>query len=129
MKLSFTSEQLQEVQRLISRYPEGREKSALIPILHLAQDTFGGWLSTDVMDYVASLLQLKPIEVYEVASFYSMFNLSPVGKHLLEVCQTGPCMLNGSDSIVEYIYERLGIHIVTGKPDRKSTRLNSSHRL
>ena len=109
MKLSFTSEQLQEVQRLISRYPEGREKSALIPILHLAQDTFGGWVSTDVMDYVASLLQLKPIEVYEVASFYSMFNLSPVGKHLLEVCQTGPCMLNGSDSIVEYIYERLGI--------------------
>lgn len=109
MKLSFTSEQLQEVQRLISRYPEGREKSALIPILHLAQDTFGGWLSTEVMDYVASLLQLKPIEVYEVASFYSMFNLSPVGKHLLEVCQTGPCMLNGSDSIVEYIYERLGI--------------------
>ena len=109
MKPSFTSEQLQEVQRLISRYPEGREKSALIPILHLAQDTFGGWLSTDVMDYVASLLQLKPIEVYEVASFYSMFNLSPVGKHLLEVCQTGPCMLNGSDSIVEYIYERLGI--------------------
>jgi len=61
------------------------------------------------MDYVASLLQLKPIEVYEVASFYSMFNLSPVGKHLLEVCQTGPCMLNGSESIVEYIYVRLGI--------------------
>ena len=109
MKLSFTSEQLQEVQRLVSRYPEGREKSALIPVLHLAQDTFGGWLSTEVMDYVASLLQLKPIEVYEVASFYSMFNLSPVGKHLLEVCKTGPCMLNGSDSIVEYIYQRLGI--------------------
>ena len=109
MKLSFTSEQLQEVQRLVSRYPEGREKSALIPVLHLAQDTFGGWLSTEVMDYVASLLQLKPIEVYEVASFYSMFNLSPVGKHLLEVCQMGPCMLNGSDSIVEYIYQRLGI--------------------
>ena len=109
MKVSFTSEQLQEVQRLVSRYPEGREKSALIPVLHLAQDTFGGWLSTDVMDYVASLLQLKPIEVYEVASFYSMFNLSPVGKHVLEVCQTGPCMLNGSESIVEYIYVRLGI--------------------
>jgi len=108
MKVSFTSEQLQEVQRLVSRYPEGREKSALIPVLHLAQDTFGGWLSTDVMDYVASLLQLKPIEVYEVASFYSMFNLSPVGKHVLEVCQTGPCMLNGSESIVEYIYVRWG---------------------
>jgi NADH-quinone oxidoreductase subunit E len=109
MKVSFTSEQLQEVQRLVSRYPEGREKSALIPVLHLAQNTFGGWLSTDVMDYVASLLQLRPIEVYEVASFYSMFNLSPVGKHVLEVCQTGPCMLNGSESIVEYIYVRLGI--------------------
>ncbi|MBM3412118.1 MAG: NAD(P)H-dependent oxidoreductase subunit E [Bacteroidetes bacterium] len=121
MKPSFTNEQLQEVQRLVSRYPQGREKSALIPVLHLAQNTFGGWLSTETMDYVATLLQIKPIEVYEVASFYSMFNLNPVGKHVLEVCQTGPCMLNGSDSIVDYIYERLGIRPGETTPDGQFT--------
>ena len=105
----FSDTRLAEVRQIIDRYPEGKQKSALIPVLHMAQEDFGGWLSPDTMDYVGSLMQLEPIEVYEVASFYSMFNLSPVGKHLLEVCQTGPCMLNGSESIVEYIYVRLGI--------------------
>lgn len=109
MKILFSAVQLQEVKRLVSRYPEGRQKSALIPVLHLAQNSFGGWLSREVMDYVAELLSIEPIEVYEVASFYTMFNLQPVGKHLLEVCQTGPCMLNGSETIVAYIYEKLGI--------------------
>lgn len=109
MKIHFSAVQLQEVKRLVSRYPEGRQKSALIPVLHLAQNSFGGWLSREVMDYVAELLSIEPIEVYEVASFYTMFNLQPVGKHLLEVCQTGPCMLNGSETIVAYIYEKLGI--------------------
>ncbi|NBV30225.1 MAG: NAD(P)H-dependent oxidoreductase subunit E [Chitinophagaceae bacterium] len=109
MNSRFSEAQLQEVKRLTSRYPEGRQKSALIPVLHLAQNTFGGWLSKEVMDYVAELLSITPIEVYEVASFYTMFNLQPVGKHLLEVCQTGPCMLNGSESIIDYIYEKLGI--------------------
>jgi NADH-quinone oxidoreductase subunit E len=94
---------------MVAHYPEGRQKSALLPVLHLAQQEFGGWLSTEAMDYVASLLQLQPIEVYEVATFYSMYNLKPVGKHLLEVCQTGPCMLNGSEDIIAYIHERLGI--------------------
>ncbi|MFM7837967.1 MAG: NADH-quinone oxidoreductase subunit NuoE, partial [Chitinophagaceae bacterium] len=91
------------------RYPQGKHKSALIPVLHLAQDEFGGWLSTDTMDYVASVLNLKPIEVYEVATFYSMFNLKPVGRYVFEVCQTGPCMLNGSDGIISYIGKKLGI--------------------
>ncbi|MEY3947621.1 MAG: hypothetical protein RL512_432 [Bacteroidota bacterium] len=109
MNSRFSEAQLQEVKRLTSRYPEERQKSALIPVLHLAQNTFGGWLSKEVMDYVAGLLSITPIEVYEVASFYTMFNLQPVGKHLLEVCQTGPCMLNGSESIIDYIYEKLGI--------------------
>jgi NADH-quinone oxidoreductase subunit E len=109
MSLCFSADKLKEVQQIIARYPEGRQKSALLPVLHLAQQEFGGWLSTEVMDYVAGLLQLQPIEVYEVATFYSMYNLKPVGKHLLEVCQTGPCMLNGSEGIVAYIYERLGI--------------------
>lgn len=109
MSVSFSADKLKEVQQIIARYPEERQKSALLPVLHLAQQEFGGWLSTETMDYVAKLLQLEPIEVYEVATFYSMYNLKPIGKHLLEVCQTGPCMLNGSEEIVAYIYEKLGI--------------------
>lgn len=109
MSVQFSDKSLQEVQRIINFYPEGKQKSAVIPVLHLAQQEFGGWLSTETMDYVASLLQLEPIEVYEVATFYSMYNLKPVGKYMFEVCQTGPCMLNGSDDIVKYIYEQLGI--------------------
>lgn len=105
----FSETQLAEVKRLVSRYPEGKQKSALLPVLHLAQDSFGGWLSTETMDYVAELLNITPIEVYEVATFYSMYNLKPVGKYLFEVCQTGPCMLRGSDDIVAYIGEKLGI--------------------
>lgn len=107
--MTFTAKKLKEVESIVSRYPNGKQKSALIPVLHLAQREFGGWLSAESMDYVASLLKLQPIEVYEVATFYSMFNLKPVGKHLFEVCQTGPCMLNGSDEIINYIYDRLGI--------------------
>lgn len=117
MSLSFSDEKLKEVQRIVDRYPQGKQKSALIPVLHLAQEEFGGWLSTETMDYVASVLNLKPIEVYEVATFYSMFNLKPVGKYMFEVCQTGPCMLNGSDDIVKYIYEKLGIKPGETTPD------------
>jgi NADH-quinone oxidoreductase subunit E len=107
--IKFSDDSLKEVERIIARYPAGKHKSALLPLLHLAQQEFGGWLSSDTMDYVASLLKLEPIEVYEVATFYSMYNLKPVGKYLFEVCQTGPCMLNGSDDIVKYIYDKLGI--------------------
>jgi NADH-quinone oxidoreductase subunit E len=106
---TFSEEKLVEVKRLMDRYPEGKQKSALLPLLHLAQETFGGWLSTETMDYVATLLHIEPIEVYEVATFYSMYNLKPVGKYLFEVCQTGPCMLNGSDDIIAYIGEKLSI--------------------
>ncbi|MDX2046654.1 MAG: NAD(P)H-dependent oxidoreductase subunit E [Chitinophagaceae bacterium] len=107
--MRFSEEKLKEVQRIISFYPEGKQKSAVIPVLHLAQHEFGGWLSPETMDYVASLLNITPIEVYEVATFYSMYNLKPVGKYMFEVCQTGPCMLNGSDEIIKYIGEKLGI--------------------
>jgi NADH-quinone oxidoreductase subunit E len=105
----FSEDKIKMVEQIIQRYPQGKQKSALIPVLHLAQDEFGGWLSTETMDYVASLLNLQPIEVYEVATFYSMYNLKPVGRYMFEVCQTGPCMLRGSDDIIKYIYEKLGI--------------------
>lgn len=109
--IAFNEQQLAKVQQIIARYPEGKQKSALIPLLHMAQDNFGGWLDVPVMDYVAGLLSIEPIEVYEVASFYSMYNLKPVGKHLFEVCQTGPCMVNGSDEIIDYIKEKLSINV------------------
>jgi NADH-quinone oxidoreductase subunit E len=108
--IKFSEEKLNKVKEIIARYPEGKQKSALIPILHLAQDEFDGWLDVPVMDYVAGLLDILPIEVYEVATFYTMFNTKRVGKYLLEVCRTGPCMLNGSDEIIDYIKEKLGIN-------------------
>lgn len=115
--IQFNEEQMAKVRAIIARYPEGKQKSALLPVLHLAQDSFGGWLDTPVMDYVASLLQIEPIEVYEVASFYTMYNLKPVGKYVFEVCQTGPCMVSGSDDIVAYIKQKLGIGVGETTPD------------
>lgn len=108
--VQFSEEKMAKVKEIISRYPEGRHKSALMPILHLAQEEWG-WLSAETMDYVAGLLQLEPIEVYEVATFYTMYNLKPVGKHVFEVCHTGPCMVSGSDDIIAYIKEKLGIGV------------------
>ncbi len=107
----------QKVQEIIARYPEGKQKSALIPLLHIAQEQNGGWLDVPVMDHVAELLQIKPIEVYEVATFYTMFNMKPVGKYVFEVCRTGPCMLNGSDNIIEYIKQKLNINEGETTPD------------
>ena len=107
--MQFSEQKLKEVDQIVARYPAGKQKSALLPVLHLAQQEFGGWLDVPVMDYVAGLLKLDPIEVYEVATFYSMYNLKPVGRYMFEVCQTGPCMLRGSDDIIHYIYEKLGI--------------------
>ncbi len=109
--IQFKETSLKKVAEIIARYPEGKQKSALLPVLHMAQVEFGGWLDVPVMDYVATLLNIEPIEVYEVASFYSMYNLKPVGKYLFEVCQTGPCMLNGSDNIIDYIKQKLNIGV------------------
>lgn len=109
--MKFSEEKLKKAQEIMARYPQGKQKSALLPVLHLAQEENSGWLSTEAMDYVAELLQIKPIEVYEVATFYSMYNLKPVGKYVFEVCQTGPCMLNGSDNIIDYIKQKLNISV------------------
>jgi NADH-quinone oxidoreductase subunit E len=108
-EITFNSETLALVEKIKARYPEGKQKSALLPVLHLAQAEFDGWLSREVMDYVASLLNIQPIEVYEVATFYSMYNLKPVGKCLIEVCRTSSCWLRGAEDIVKYIENKLGI--------------------
>ncbi|RYZ47267.1 MAG: NAD(P)H-dependent oxidoreductase subunit E [Sphingobacteriales bacterium] len=115
--IKFSEEKLNKVQEIIGRYPEGKHKSALIPLLHMAQDENGGWLDVESMDYVAGLLNILPIEVYEVATFYTMFNLKPVGRYVFEVCRTGPCMLNGSDQIIDYIKDKLGISEGQTTPD------------
>ena len=107
--ITFKPEVLDKVNKIIARYPEGRQKSALIPILHIAQKEFGGWLDVPVMDYIAKLLSIRNIEVYEVATFYTMFNMKPVGKYVLEVCRTGPCRTRGSEKILDHIRKKLNI--------------------
>ena len=109
--MTFSEQKLAKANEIIARYPQGKQKSALIPLLHMAQEENAGWLSAEAMDYVAGLLNLKPIEVYEVATFYSMYNLKPVGKYVFEVCHTGPCMIRGSDNIIDYIKQKLTINV------------------
>jgi NADH-quinone oxidoreductase subunit E len=115
--MAFSQDIVHKINALTQKYPQGKQKSALIPVLHLIQETGNNSLSIEQMDEVASLLQISPIEVYEVATFYTMFNLKPVGKYVLEVCQTGPCMLNGSDEIIEYIKQKLNIKNGETTPD------------
>lgn len=109
--VQFSEETLKVIGKIIKRYPEGKQKSALLPVLHLAQAEFGGWLSAPVMEYVARMLHIKPVEVFEVASFYTMFNLEPVGKCVLEVCRTGPCWLMGAEDIITHIENKLNIKV------------------
>jgi NADH-quinone oxidoreductase subunit E len=93
---------------MVSRYPEGKQKSALLPILHAVQAEHG-WLSSKAMDKVAEYLHIEPIEVYEVATFYTMYFLRPQGKYMLEVCRTGPCCLVGAEKIMDQIEQTLGV--------------------
>ena len=120
-EIKFSPEQLKEVERLKAQYPEGKHKSALLRVLHMAQRDFGGWLSVPVMDYVAELLQLKPIEVYEVATFYTMYNMEPVGNCMIEFCQTGPCLCQGVEEVIDYTEAKLGVKLGETTKDGKFT--------
>jgi NADH-quinone oxidoreductase subunit E len=106
----FSKETIAKFNEIKNHFPAGKEKSAIIRMLHLAQ-TEVGWLSTEAMDALATFLNIQTIEVYEVATFYTMFHVNPVGKHVFEVCRTGPCMLVGSDQIIDYISEKLNIKV------------------
>ncbi|HAL83732.1 MAG TPA: NAD(P)H-dependent oxidoreductase subunit E [Mucilaginibacter sp.] len=106
--VEFSPELISKFDDVKSRYPAGKQKSALLPILHLVQAEFG-WLSAAAMDKVAGYLQIQDIEVYEVATFYSMYFLNPKGKYVLEVCRTGPCCLVGAEKIMDYLEEKLGV--------------------
>lgn len=110
-KFRFTPENLAKIEEIKAKYPEGRQASAVMPVLDIAQRQNGNWLSVDAMNAVAEILNMPYIRVYEVATFYSMFNLKPVGKHFIQLCRTTPCWLNGSDNLRDLIKEKLGISV------------------
>jgi NADH-quinone oxidoreductase subunit E len=116
-EICFSAAILEKVGKIIARYPEGKQKSALLPLLHIAQEEFGGYLSVDMMDYIAKLLAIEPIEVYEVATFYSQYYLDPVGKYVIETCRTGPCAICGGEAIQSYLEKKLSIRTGETTPD------------
>lgn len=108
---AFTEENMAKARSIIAKYPEGRQMSAVLPLLHLAQSQHRGWLSRAALDYVAELLGMPSIRLYEVATFYTMFNLKPVGRHRVQVCTTVPCWLRGANDIVDACRSHLGIDL------------------
>jgi NADH-quinone oxidoreductase subunit E len=108
---AFTPENLAKAKAHIAKYPPGRQASAVLPLLDLAQRQHDNWLPRAAMDHVAEMLEMAPIRVYEVATFYTMFNLRPVGKHFFQICTTTPCWLRGSDEVVAACRKKLGIGI------------------
>lgn len=113
----FTPENLEKAREILRRYPEGRQQSAVLPLLHLAQAQHGGWLPQAALDYVADFLGMPRIRVYEVATFYDMFNLEPVGRIQVRVCTTTPCWLCGCDQVLQACRDVLGIDVGESTPD------------
>ncbi len=109
ISFEFSKENFKAAEKQIAKYPVGRQQSAVMPLLDLAQKQNDGWLPRAAMDYVAVILSLAPMRVYEVATFYSMYNLKPVGKYHVELCTTTPCWLSGSDAVVAAAKKHLGI--------------------
>lgn len=105
----FSDSLREKLDSWVAKYPAGQEQSALIPCLHILQDANGGWLSQAIMDALASYLSVPAISVYEVATFYTMFELEPVGKHKISVCTNISCMLCGSEEIMDHLQNKLNI--------------------
>lgn len=121
VKPQFSAEALRQAQEIFSRYPADRRNSALLPLLHLGQKEFGGWLSKEAMDYIAEFLGMAPIRVYEVATFYTMYNLHPVGRYHVQVCTNISCWLCGSDAIGQALQKKLGIGYGETDKDKRFT--------
>lgn len=117
----FSAENKALADKIIARYPQGRQASAVIPLLDIAQRQAGGWLPRPAIEHVASLLNMAEIRVYEVASFYSMFNLKPVGKNFIQVCRTTPCWLRGADQMTDLCKKKLGIGLKETTADSQFT--------
>ncbi len=106
---AFSSENIERAHKIIAKYPDGRQASAVMPLLDLAQRQSGGWLPTAAIEYVAEFLDMPTMRAFEVASFYTMYKLKPVGRHNVQVCTTTPCWLRGSDDVVDACRRNLGI--------------------
>jgi len=116
---AFTPENLAKAKENIAKYPAGRQQSAVMPLLAIAQKQNNNWIPKIAMDYIAEMLGMPPVRVYEVASFYTMYNLKPVGEHFVQVCTTTPCWLRGSDQIVSACEKKLGVKIGQDTADGK----------
>ncbi|MBL0311009.1 MAG: NAD(P)H-dependent oxidoreductase subunit E [Bacteroidetes bacterium] len=108
-EIKFSDKLLKRIDELKSHFPEGKHKSALLTVLHEVQDEHKNWLSIPVMDKIAALLNIQPIEVYEVVTFYTMYNQKPVGKYMFEFCRTSCCAIRGSEDLMEYTMNKLGV--------------------
>ena len=118
---AFTPENMELAKRIIAKYPADRKASACMPLLDLAQRQNANWLPRAAMDFVADLLEMPRIRVYEVATFYTMYNKAPVGRHFIQVCTTTPCWLRGSDDVVKACESHLGIHVGETSDDGQFT--------
>lgn len=108
-EINITDSLMARINELRSHYPADKQKSALIPILHAVQDAHNNWLSVDLMNKVAEMLEIQPIEVYEVVTFYTMFNQKPIGKYMFEFCRTSCCALRGGEDLLDYTCQKLGV--------------------
>lgn len=118
---AFTAENMEKAKQIIAKYPKGRQASAVMPLLALAQAQHQNWIPKVAMDVIGEMLDMPPMRVYEVATFYSMYNLAPVGKHVVELCTTTPCWLRGSNEIVAACEKHLGVHLGETTPDGQFT--------
>jgi NADH-quinone oxidoreductase subunit E len=116
-EFAFTAENQAEAEKILGRYPPERAQSAVLPLLHLAQRQHGGWLPRAVLDHIADLIRVPRMRVYEVATFYDMYNTTPTGRVQVRVCTTTPCWLCGSDDVVRACREALGVDIGQSTPD------------
>ena len=117
----FSPENLEMAKKIMAKYPAGKQASALVPLLDLAQRQNGNWLPRSAIAYVAELLEVPAIRAFEVATFYTMFNLEPVGKYLIQLCRTTPCWLAGGEAIAQACQVRLGIKVGETTPDKMFT--------
>ncbi len=113
-EINITESLMARINELIGHYPADKKKSALLPVLHEVQDAHDNWLSYELQTKVAEILEIKPVEVFEVVSFYTMFNQRPIGKYMFEFCQTSPCCLNDVENLMDYTCEKLGVKV--GEP-------------
>lgn len=116
-EINITSKLKSRIEELCSHYPADKRKSALLPVLHEVQDAHNDWLSIELQDKVAEIIGIQPVEVYEVVTFYTMYNTRPIGKYMFEFCQTSPCCLNGVENLMDYTCNKLGVKVAEPTAD------------